>query len=102
MKTYSLAEVIHILGLDELKNPERWLRERLNNGTLRGSRIGRGWVMTDRQLEYNLEVALSNADKATPATGVNQDQQDEPVSILDGMSEIARRRIQRQADRRLA
>jgi len=99
MKTYSLAEVADIALPSDMKNPERWLREQLNRKVLRGYRVGQAWRMTHDQLVWNID-RLSNGAQEPGAEAVED--QSEPVSILSGMSERARARIQRQADRRLA
>lgn len=87
MKTYSLAEVAEIALPDDMKDPERWLRERLNRGELKGYRAGRKWRMREDHLEY-LTESRNNSAQAV-------DEPVEPVSILDGMSEVARKRILR-------
>ena len=100
MKTYSLAEVAEIAlpKPPELKDPERWLRRHLNDGRIKGYKVGRIWRMRQEQLDWLLD-RLSNGVQESdvePSTSAG------PVSILSGMSERARARIQRQSDRRLA
>jgi hypothetical protein len=53
--SYSLAEV----GADylsHLKDPERWLRTRLNRGELRGIKHRREWRMRERDVESMLDL----------------------------------------------
>ena len=56
MKTYSLAEVAHILCGDDMKDPELWVTRRLLSGLFAGYKAGRQWRMTEQQLADALEV----------------------------------------------
>lgn len=86
MNTYTLAEVAAKHLPREWKNPERWLRERLNRGEIPGKQITRGvWVMTDA----DIEKWINTRDVVAP---VEAPQSSEAVSIADGLSERARRR----------
>lgn len=105
MKTYSLAEFAEMALPPDLVDPERWLRRRLNNGTLRGYRAGRTWRITQDQLDYNFET-LSNTKRQPDSPTVEPPRPAEPVSILAGMSERGRARVLQQQnssqDRRMA
>ena len=90
MRTYSLAEVAAIALPEDMKNPERWLRERLNSGVLKGYRAGRTWRMREDHLEFLTESRSGSAEQSQPVV-----EPSEPVSILAGMSERARARIMR-------
>ena len=100
MKTYSLAEVaaLALPKPPELKDPERWLRRHLNDGRIKGYKVGRVWRMRQEQLDWLLDRLSNDVQEphAEPVATTGA------VSILSGMSERARARIQRQSDRRLA
>lgn len=93
MKTYSLAEVAaQVLPTDWI-DPERWLRRHLNSGAIRGYRVGRTWRLTQAHLDWLIERFSNDVQQAEvvePSEPVG------PVSILAGMSERARARIERQ------
>lgn len=99
MKTYSLAEVAEILGLNTvMKHPEEWLRKMLrrgpNRGGLKGIKVGRTWRMTEDQLRWNMGQ-LSNDKAAAPITPDGSAETAEPVSILAGLSERGRASVLR-------
>ncbi len=84
MRTYTLAEVAAQHVPADIKNPIRFLRERLNRGEISGKRITRGvWVMTDADIEKWI-----NARDAVPEPAPR-----EVASIADGLSARARRRV---------
>lgn len=86
MKTYTLAEVAAAHVPPEIKNPIRWLRERLNRGEIPGKRLTRGvWVMTDAHIDAWLSGP--NVVERVP------DSVESVVSIADGLSQRARRRV---------
>ena len=88
MSTHSLAEVAALHVPPEIKNPIRWLRERLNRKEIPGKQLTRGvWVMTDADIEKWI-----NTRAETPTA--TEDTQPEVVSIADGLSQRARRRIE--------
>lgn len=89
MRTYTLAEVAEAHVPPEIKNPIRWLRERLNRGEIPGKRLTRGvWVMTDAHVDAWLSdstVVERVSDSADSAEAV--------VSISGGLSQRSRRRV---------
>jgi hypothetical protein len=93
---YTLAEVSSMLRLGEqVKDPERWLRRRLNSSELRGVRVGRAWWMTEDHIQF-LVTKYSNDQQVpepTPAEPVAPEP--EVGSIVDGLSARSRRRLQR-------
>jgi len=88
VKTYTLAEVAAAHVPPEIKNPIRWLRERLNRGEIPGKPLTRGvWVMTDADIEQWINTRRGSS---VAAEGVEP----QPVtSITDGLSARARRRV---------
>jgi hypothetical protein len=46
IKTYSLCEVAAMVLPPDMKQPTRWLEERLRRGEISGYKIGRTWRMT--------------------------------------------------------
>lgn len=95
MRTYSLSEVAEIALPPDWKNPERWLRERLNRGQLKGYKLGRVWRMRQDHLDY-----LTESRNNTPQPEIVDESA--PVSILAGLTPRAQARIQRDQTRRLA
>lgn len=51
IKTYSLDEVAAMVLPPDMKSPRRWLMVRLNEGKIRGYRLGRTWRMTRDDVE---------------------------------------------------
>lgn len=99
LHTYSLAEVSAILQLT-VKDPERWLRRRLNSGELRGVRLGRDWRMRRQDVEFMMRLYANDhlvdaADRPEPEPAV------EPTPVVDimaGLSARSRKRLRRIAD----
>jgi len=56
-KSYELSEVAREYLPGALKDPERWLRRKLNARVFPGTRVGRHWVMTDHQIQAMLECS---------------------------------------------
>jgi hypothetical protein len=89
---YELEEVAAEHLPRGLKDPERWLRRKLNSGELRGRRYGRHWTMTQSDIEFMLQV-VSNENLAPAAA---PEQAGAPAgSIVDGMSARSRKRLRR-------
>ncbi|MCV7089450.1 hypothetical protein [Mycobacterium interjectum] len=88
MRRYELSEVAELLPA-KLRDPERWLRRRLNARVFPGTRVGRHWVMTDDQIRAMLKV-LGTDDEVRPAP---EPAEPEAVSFLDSLSPQTRRRL---------
>jgi hypothetical protein len=87
-ETYSLNQVAAEHLPPEWKDPERWLRVRLNRRELRGVRLGRTWRMRESDIAYML-ARYSSTEVAPPqATSSSQ-----PVSVLGGLSQRSRSRL---------
>lgn len=86
MTTYSLAEVAAQVLPREWKNPQRWLRDRLNRGEISGYRLGRVWLMTEDDVA-DFIARHRNTTTAAPA------RQAPATSVVDGLSERTRRRL---------
>jgi hypothetical protein len=85
--TYSLSEVAAMHMPAEIKNPVRWLNQRLARGELHGIRFsnrgpGSTWRMRESDIDYMLN-RYSNNNTPTP----------EPVTVADGLSARSRRRL---------
>lgn len=78
-----------------LRNPERWVRERLldpDYPEFRGQKIGRDWYMTDADIR---RAELSLYTKASPKPIDSKETESEsPTSLIDGLSMRGRRRLQ--------
>ena len=87
--------MVALLQLDQqVKDPERWLRRRLNSGQLTGLRVGRQWRMRDRDIERMLQQ-FSNDDRVPESPKPAEPPLVESVSIADGMSSRSRKRLRR-------
>jgi hypothetical protein len=84
-KSYELSEVAREYLPGAPKDPERWLRRKLNARAFPGTRVGRHWVMTDHQIQVMLAVLGTEAEVVpTP----------EPEAVsFDGLSPRSRRRL---------
>lgn len=88
MRTYTLEQVAAAHVPPEIKNPIRWLRERLNRGEIPGKPLTRGvWVMTDADIEQ----WINTRRRVSEPVDVVEPQQ--ITSITDGLSARARRRV---------
>ena len=68
----TLSEVTERMELDRhLKDPERYLRERIRAGQFRARKVGRSWLMTEAAIE-----SLANTETPRP----------EPTPTLTPMS----------------
>jgi hypothetical protein len=104
MKTYSLHEVADMVLPQEWKDPVRWLKRRLQTGEIRGYRLSRAaWRMTEGDVEDLIERhRITAADTPRAVEPAPEPTTEPPISIIDGLSERSRRRIQRlQAEERL-
>lgn len=75
-----------------LRDPERWVRERLldpNYPDFRGQKIGRDWYMTDADIR---RAEQSLYPKPSPPQ-VNTDTPEAALSLVDGLSQRGRRRV---------
>jgi hypothetical protein len=96
VEMHTLAEVATMLRLSEqVKDPERWLKRRLNSRELRGVRVGREWRMTDDHVRFLVKKYSTDDQVPEPEPPA------EPVapvpevgSIVDGLSPRSRRRLQ--------
>jgi hypothetical protein len=106
VKTHTLTEVADMLRLaDQVKDPERWLRRRLNSRELRGVRVGRHWHMTDAHVRFMLQLYSTDDQVVEPKPVELADSPDNPefsaaspppvISIADGLSARSRRRLGR-------
>ncbi len=89
-KRYELEEVASEYLPAQLRDPVRWLRRHLNDGTPGGRRFGRHWVMMQADIEHMLTVvsAPNEADLPEPKPA-----EPESPSFLDGLSPRSRRRL---------
>lgn len=77
-----------------LRDPERWVRERLLDPRypdFRGQKIGRDWYMTDADIqraEQSLYLKASTPQQDDPC-----DDPVAPLSLIDGLSQRGRRRV---------
>jgi hypothetical protein len=78
--TRSLAEAARMIPCSE-----RWLADGLRAGRFPGRKIANQWRLTDEDI-----AAVIEASKPKPSP---------PVSIVDGLSPAARRRIERRVNR---
>lgn len=91
---YNLAQATEMIcGTDSgLRDPQRWVRERLCRGPQRGGfpgrKIGRKWFMTAAQIDAALETCSNTQPQPEPEPAPAQ-----PVSVLAGLSEASRRRL---------
>ena len=86
MSTHFLHEVAAQWRLDEQMDlPVLWIKRRIATGVFRARRIGRQWVMTDADVEYNLDQ-LANVT-ATPAP-----QPEQPTVGVPSIASMRRRR----------
>jgi len=92
VRTFSLAEVAAMVLPPEWKDPERWLRRRLNRGEISGYRVGREWRMTQRDVADFIE--RHRKPVASPVVAAAALPQTAPtVSIIDGLSARSRARL---------
>lgn len=87
----TLGEVSERMELDRhLKDPERYLRERIRAGQFRARKVGRAWLMTEADIEAAIE-SLANTepilDTPTPAPTPS------PIGQLTAGSLRRRRRV---------
>lgn len=76
-----------------LRDPERWVRERLLDPgypDFRGQKIGRDWYMTDADIR-RAELSLYTKSSSKPTA---PDEAASPTSLIDGLSARGRRRLQ--------
>jgi hypothetical protein len=60
VRLHTLREVAEAWDLyEDMKDPERWLVRQLRRGRFHGTKIGRHWRMSDRDIEAALEVLSS-------------------------------------------
>jgi hypothetical protein len=78
---------------DQVKDPERWLRRRLNSRELRGVRVGREWQMTDSHVQFLLRKYSTDAEVPEPEE--SKPPSPEVISISDGLSARSARRLRR-------
>ncbi len=92
IKTYSLEEVAAMVLPPEWSDGRRWLARRLNQGQIRGYRVGRVWRMTEDHVEDLIERFTNDAPRrairADPTTPP-------PATVLDALSARSRHRIRR-------
>jgi len=61
MKLHTLRAVAEAWDLyEDMKDPERWLTRQLRSGRFHGTKVGRHWRMSDRDIEAALEVLSPN------------------------------------------
>lgn len=78
-----------------LRDPERWVRERLldpNYPDFRGQKIGRDWYMTDADID-RAEQSLYLKSGSPTANPEPQAVAQPSLSLIDGLSQRGRRRI---------
>jgi hypothetical protein len=90
IRTYELSEVAQLLPR-ALKDPERWLRRKLNAGELAGTLVGRHWVMTERQVERMLELLGTEDEIATPKP--EPVEPEAPLGFLASLAPRSRNRL---------
>lgn len=76
-----------------LRDPERWVRERLLDPAypdFRGQKIGRDWYMTDADIQ---RAEQSLYLKAAPPQPDRSEEPGTPLSLVDGLSQRGRRRV---------
>jgi hypothetical protein len=78
--TYSLAEAAALIPCKE-----RWLAEGLRAGRFPGRKIGRDWRLTDDDIHAIIAASAPEPSK--------------PLSLVDGLSPAARRRIERRVNK---
>jgi hypothetical protein len=94
VKTHTLTEVADMLRLaDQVKDPTRWLRRRLNSSELRGIRVGREWQMTDDHVQFLLRKYSNDDQVPEPKPAEPPAPEPEVVSIIDGLSARSRLRL---------
>jgi len=65
-RLHDLGEVTERMELDRhLKDPERYLRERIRAGQFRARKVGRCWLMTEADIEAAIE-SLANTETPKP------------------------------------
>lgn len=50
-RTFSLEEAGAQICGDSMKNPKRWVRDKIHAGIFRGTKVGRHVRMTERQIQ---------------------------------------------------
>jgi AAA+ ATPase superfamily predicted ATPase len=89
-KRYELSEVAAEYLPRALKDPERWLRRKLNARAFPGTRVGRHWVMTEEQVAAMLKLLGTEDEVSTPEP---KPVEPDAASFLDGLSPRSRRRL---------
>lgn len=95
MKTYFLHEIAALWRLDEQMDlPVLWLKRRIASGKFRARRIGRQWVMTDADVEYNLDQLANLTTKPAPTAPADQSAGgvDQTVMTVPSLASMRRRR----------
>lgn len=83
----TLAEVATMWRLDEqMKEPVRYLHRQIAAGKFRARKIGRHWMMTAADVEYNLDQ-LANTPRSRVA-----EQEPGSVSPMPSVASMRRRR----------
>lgn len=77
MRTYSLTEVAEMALPPEMRNPERWLAERLRDGRISGYRIGRIWRMT----QTDVDELINQHRRRTARAAREQRDTNRPLSL---------------------
>lgn len=82
--TYSLAEVAEMVLPPEWKQPELWLMRRLRRHEITGYKVGHSWRMRQADVDALIEKYLNT---------VQPEPEPETVSVLEGLSARARRKL---------
>ena len=64
IRTHSTAYVADYV----MCSSERWLIEQLQSGRFPGRKVGRHWLMTDRDIEDALDICSNDQRRADPHT----------------------------------
>lgn len=87
---YELSEVAEKYLPAKLRDPERWLRRRLNARVFPGTRVGRHWVMTEAQVQTMLRT-LGTENEVAPEP--EPAEPEAPNSFLESLSPRSRNRL---------
>lgn len=76
---------------EQMDRPVLWLKRRIAAGKFRARRIGRQWVMTDADIEYNLDqLANTTAAAVVPAA---PEATERPAAGVPSLASMRRRRL---------
>lgn len=101
MSRRTLAQATRIICGDDgagMKDPQGWVKRQIRKGRFGGMLIGRNWFMDDDEIKSAIETCRRVAQHPVESTSpVEAAPAAAPSSIVDGLTERARRRLRRSA-----